>query len=198
MQLVFKVLKIMSFLVIVQTLVVMIVGSYVSASGAGLGCPDWPLCYGEAIPDLSEQYTLIEFTHRVLAATLSILVLSLVSITWLSYRHYRHLLDEVLLYYFKKIGMMQVVALSILGVQVLLGGMTVLTELPPEVVAIHLGTATVFFGMMIFITREIWHVSDHHFPSSDHHHLDQQVKTEDSLAERKSSTTASPSARVTS
>ncbi len=184
---VFKILKILSFLIIIQTLIVMIAGAYVSATGAGLGCPDWPLCYGEAVPDLSEQFTLIEFTHRVLAGTLGLLLITLVSITWFNYFRYREVHDDVLGYYLKKIGMLLLVALSILSVQILLGGMTVLTQLPPELVAVHLGTATVFFGMMIFITREIWHVSDYHSPPPTAQHPDLTTEKEESMMDKHTS-----------
>ncbi len=165
MQRTFTALKIISFLVIIQTLVVMIVGSYVAAAGAGLGCPDWPLCYGQFIPSFAEEFTLIEFAHRLLAGSLGILVVLLAVFSWQTYYRYKSVSDETVIYFLKKIGILLIVALMLLGVQVLLGGLAVLTRLPPELVAIHLGTATVFFGMMIFITREIWHVSDYHVPS---------------------------------
>ena len=38
-------------------------GGFVRVSGSGLGCPDWPLCYGEIIPPMSYE-TLIEWGHR--------------------------------------------------------------------------------------------------------------------------------------
>ncbi|MCC6859542.1 MAG: COX15/CtaA family protein [Bryobacterales bacterium] len=48
------------------TVLVVLWGAYVRASGSGAGCGShWPLCNGEVIPRSAEAETLIEFTHRV-------------------------------------------------------------------------------------------------------------------------------------
>ena len=38
-------------------------GGFVRVTGSGLGCPDWPLCYGKIIPPMN-YHTLIEWGHR--------------------------------------------------------------------------------------------------------------------------------------
>jgi len=47
------------------TLLVIVWGAYVRASGSGAGCgAHWPLCNGEVLPNTETIKTLIEFTHR--------------------------------------------------------------------------------------------------------------------------------------
>jgi len=80
-------------------LLVIVLGTYVRLSDAGLGCPDWPGCYGKAIVTDSAQFKVDsealfpsnpldigkawkEMTHRYLAGTLGILVLVLLPLAW--------------------------------------------------------------------------------------------------------------------
>jgi len=71
----------------VLALVVVVVGAYVRLSDAGLGCPDWPFCYGKPVPaDIAHPDALAkawkEMGHRYLATTLGILILSLCVLAW--------------------------------------------------------------------------------------------------------------------
>src|SRR5205807_6914333 len=45
-------------------------GAAVRLTGSGLGCPDWPRCYGHAYPPLN-AHALIEFSNRVITAPVS-------------------------------------------------------------------------------------------------------------------------------
>src|SRR5438094_2827761 len=51
--------------------VIVLSGAAVRLSGSGLGCPDWPKCYGKAYPPLN-THALIEFSSRVLTGPVSI------------------------------------------------------------------------------------------------------------------------------
>ena len=46
-------------------------GAAVRLTGSGLGCPDWPKCYGKAYPPLN-THALIEFSNRMITAPVSI------------------------------------------------------------------------------------------------------------------------------
>ena len=116
-----------------------ILGGVVRATDSGLGCPDWPRCHGSFIPRW-EKHTLIEYSHRLTASIAGVLVLAILVWTWRSYRRVPALLYPA------------VVAFGLLLIQAGLGGAAVLNDLPPEVVAVHLGTALAILLLLLLIT----------------------------------------------
>ena len=67
--------------------IVVVAGAYVRLSDAGLGCPDWPLCYGQPVPgELADSDALAkawkEMGHRYLAATLGLLIVVTCLLAW--------------------------------------------------------------------------------------------------------------------
>ena len=58
-------------------LMTVVLGSWTRINGAGLTCPDWPLCHGHIIPLMTDG-TLWEWTHRLLAFTVAPLTIALV------------------------------------------------------------------------------------------------------------------------
>lgn len=57
-------------------------GAMMAKSGASLSCPNWPLCDGALIPDLSDSSVRLSFLHRIFALSAALAVLTL----WFSAR----------------------------------------------------------------------------------------------------------------
>ena len=120
----------------VVTFALITIGGLVRATESGLGCPDWPLCHGQIIPPF-EYHVLIEYSHRLTASVVGLLVVACTALVWLRHRESAGL---------KRLMAVAVVALI---VQVILGGITVLTELPAPIVTAHLFAAETLFAMLI-------------------------------------------------
>lgn len=58
----------------VLTLIVIVLGAYTRLKDAGLGCPDWPGCYGHILAPEYDTAAWIEMVHRYVAGTLGILI----------------------------------------------------------------------------------------------------------------------------
>ena len=123
----------------VVTFALITIGGLVRATESGLGCPDWPLCHGQIIPPF-EYHVLIEYSHRLTASVVGLLVVACTALVWFKHRESAGL---------KRLMAVAVVALI---VQVILGGITVLTELPAPIVTAHLFAAETLFAMLIVAT----------------------------------------------
>ena len=113
-------------------------GGSVRVMNAGLACPDWPLCFGDVIPDYHPQ-VYFEFIHRVLAGLVTIATLTLQF-----YLVFRSQAPRWL----KNVALGSVI---LLFTQVVFGGPTVLLQLHSRVVAAHLGMGTGFFALLLWI-----------------------------------------------
>jgi heme A synthase len=133
----------LAFATVAATLVLIGVGVLVRATGSGLGCPDWPLCHGGAVPP-NEGKAMIEYSHRFVASLVGLLVIATAVFAW---RHYRH--APVILW-------AALLAVPLVGIQGLLGALTVVRELPPEVVATHLLTAMIILTFELVVAIGMW------------------------------------------
>jgi heme o synthase len=126
----------------IATLVLIALGGLVRATDSGLGCPDWPLCFGDWLPP-AELHAWIEHSHRLVAAIfVGPLVGAVGLITLFSPRRR----DRAML-------AAAVVAGLLVIVQSLLGAAVVLEGLRAELVTAHLGMALLLLGLCIFIAE---------------------------------------------
>jgi cytochrome c oxidase assembly protein subunit 15 len=142
-----------------------LVGGIVRASGAGMGCPDWPTCFGQWIPptdeaqlpgnyheiysrlgyaetDFNPVKTWTEYVNRLVGVTIGILIFLTV---WFS-RHY--LKSDKTIFY---------VSLSVfllVGFQGWLGAAVVASNLKPFMITLHMLLALLIVALLIYaITR---------------------------------------------
>ncbi len=127
----------------VSTYLLIVLGAVVRITGSGMGCGDhWPLCNGRLFPPLDDIGTVIEWSHRLVAALVSILVAALAATTWWLRRGARSTEQYVP-------GTAGYVAFGLLVVQVLLGAITVKLELPAWSVVLHLGMAMLLLATLL-------------------------------------------------
>jgi cytochrome c oxidase assembly protein subunit 15 len=63
---------------------VVVMGAWVRLTDAGLGCPDWPGCYGHAFPQTTHHFAqaVHEMVHRYFASTLGAIIVGLLAWAW--------------------------------------------------------------------------------------------------------------------
>jgi heme A synthase len=114
----------------------MFMGGYVSSSGVGLSCPEWPLCPHGLVP--SAEF-LIEYTHRSIAATTGLLVfLTAVFVV-------RGKNPE------RSTKIFSVIAAGAVLGQIALGATVITEKLHALLVTAHLGLGLVLYSSLIFV-----------------------------------------------
>jgi heme A synthase len=130
-----KMLRRLALAAVAVALGTVMLGSWTRINGAGMTCPDWPLCHGSLIPSLADG-TIWEWTHRLLAFLVAPLVLAVIIEAWRQRSRSPFILPTV--------G-----AISLLFVvQVLLGAATVHLSNSPISVVLHWGTAMAFIAVL--------------------------------------------------
>ena len=145
----------------ILALCVVVFGAYVRLTDAGLGCPDWPGCYGTltvpesvaAIEEAQANYpnsiidkgkAWIEMIHRYIAAILGLMILSL---AFLAYKNKNDINVRPSLVY----GL-----LGLVIAQGMLGMWTVTELLMPIIVSLHLLGGMTTLGLLTYITHRHW------------------------------------------
>lgn len=128
------ILKALSFGTLAVLFSLIFIGGYVSASGVGLSCPDWPLCPQGFLP---HEDFIIEYIHRSVAATTGLLVIATTIFAFKS--------KEV------PTGMKiasLIAAGAVIG-QIALGAVVIVERLHAVLVTAHLGLGLVLFSMVL-------------------------------------------------
>ena len=128
-----------SAVTVLATFALVILGGVVRVTGSGLGCPDWPGCDGGIFPPW-ETKALIEYSHRITASfVVGPLILFLFISAWVRYRR------EPWIFVPATLAFVLVIA------QAMLGGATVLTELPGASVMAHLAVGEALVACLVVL-----------------------------------------------
>ena len=140
---------------------VVVLGAYVRLSDAGLGCPDWPGCYGQlTVPQtevalqqaeqvfpgkpLETHKAWKEMAHRYLAGTLGLLILAIFIAAWRSQGR-------------EKISVkLPACLLALVIFQALLGMWTVTLLLKPVIVSAHLLGGMTTLALLVWLAHRRW------------------------------------------
>ena len=122
--------------------IVVYTGAYVRHADASMGCVSWPLCNGKIIPPLSGVEG-IQFAHRI-AAALSVIMIAIMLVA--AVRHYKQRKD---VYW----GSMTAFILIVL--QILSGGLTVLTNVNLITSLIHSTIIAGLFGILCYVALQV-------------------------------------------
>jgi protoheme IX farnesyltransferase len=114
----------------------LLVGTYVRAKGAGLAFTDWPLMNGRLVPALGGASTSM-FLHRVLAATVFLLVL------WVAIRARTTAARS------KDLLVLSTLALALFAGQILSGALNVWSRLRPWAVVLHVALAVLIWAALV-------------------------------------------------
>ena len=138
-----------------------LVGASVRASGAGMGCPDWPTCFGSWIPPTSESQlpanyqeiyadrgyaetrfnpvkTWTEYLNRLTGVTIGLLILA-TAVKSFSLRHHDRLITVA-----------SAAALLMVIYQAWLGSRVVASNLQPGMITLHMLMALAIVGVLLF------------------------------------------------
>jgi len=142
-----KLLKWIAVATTIGMLLILLGGALVTKTGSGLGCGrNWPDCNGSLIPKEITTEVLIEFSHRFVTGTVSILVLALVIWTWRSLGHVREV---------KFLGFL---AIFFLVAQALIGAAQVLWGQGDFILALHFGISLISFAAVLLLSMIVFEV----------------------------------------
>ncbi len=121
---------------------IVVTGGVVRLTGSGLGCPTWPRCSDSFVPHRAMGvHSAIEFGNRMLTFVVAAVAVATVVVAW---RHGRTALTRLAV----------VLALGV-PAQAVIGGISVLTDLNPWVVSLHLLVSMAMIGLATTLVRRV-------------------------------------------
>ena len=138
-----------------------LIGATVRASGAGMGCPDWPTCFGQWVPPTSEAQlpadyqqvyaqlgygdtrfnvvkTWTEYMNRLVGVTIGVLIFLTALFAWKTRR------------FDKNIFVASVAAFLMVGFQGWLGSKVVSSNLQPGMITVHMLVALAIVATLLY------------------------------------------------
>ena len=153
---------------ILFTYLLIFVGGLVRVSGAGMGCPDWPKCFGRWIPPTNinqlpdyidpEKFNLVlawvEYVNRLFGALVGSIILISCVFAVLHFKNYKKVTFSILL------------ALFFTLVEGWLGSKLVDTVLDPITITIHLLLALIIIGLIIYSSMQSYLIINGNFENN--------------------------------
>jgi protoheme IX farnesyltransferase len=127
------------------TFVLIAIGGLVRATDSGLGCPDWPRCFGKLVPP-PNLHAWIEHSHRLAASVVIVLVALVTIVAWRTRQP-------------RTVRWATLGAVAMVLAQALLGAIVIWTRLEADSVTLHLATALALVALLEFVAfRSRWPV----------------------------------------
>lgn len=140
-------------------------GAVVRATGSGMGCPDWPKCFGKFVPPTSEKelpenykelykkgdrqvadfnvtHTWVEYINRLLGVLVGFFILVIFIISIIKFRHKK----SIILWSF--------LLFMLVSIQGILGKHVVDTHLEPGIITLHMVLALIILAMLLYIIEK--------------------------------------------
>lgn len=153
--------RVLASVTVAAVYVLILVGGIVRATGSGMGCPDWPKCFGRWVPptdesqlpaDYQETYahrgygearfnvaqTWTEYLNRLLGVVIGFLIFATLLASLRFWRHDR------------AVTWLSLAAFLLVGFQGWLGSVVVSTNLAPWMVTVHMIVALVIVALLLY------------------------------------------------
>jgi heme a synthase len=128
---------------LVANIGIVVTGGVVRLTGSGLGCPEWPRCSGSSfVPHRAMGiHSAIEFGNRMVTFVVAAIAVATLVLAWR----------------YGRASVVRLAFLLALGVpaQAVIGGITVLTDLNPWIVSLHLLVSLAMVGLAVVLLRRL-------------------------------------------